>query len=45
LATTLNYIWPLLGVLVGIYYVLLSEKRKLNKGEIILGGGGYWIWS
>ena len=34
LATTLNYLWPLLGILGGVYYILLSAKKKLHKSEI-----------
>ena len=37
LATTLNYSWPLLGLLGGVYYILLSAKRELSRFEIGLG--------
>lgn len=36
LATTLNYLWPLLGILGGGYYILLSTNRKLRKYENVI---------
>lgn len=40
LATTLNYCWPLLGILIGIYYVLLSFKKRLNILQVVVGSLG-----